>query len=717
MSFRTRNPLNPKPRPLSRLVIFQIVVVASFVLMAGRIYQIQFLEFDVYKNQADENRLDEVCIPATRGIITDRYGKELAVNVASANVVVTPAELPEDDAEEMVVLEHVSRVVGIPLSGELNTRDERGIPERSLVTMVRDGEGIAPYRGVVVKSDVDYDIARILEAERLPGVTIDWVSVRDYPTGALTAHTIGYMGPIPESVAEDYEERCYVLDRDRIGYDGIEFYFEDTLAGTPGRQVVERDVAGLIVDKILDIPPQPGYSIQLTIDSELQALAQQHLVDMLDSLKQTSSDANKIIGYDRGVVIAMNPRTGEVLAMVSWPTYDNQRFARGIDYPYYLQVSEDPLHPLFNQAISSLYPPGSIFKVITATAVLEENVVAWDYEIEDPGSILLANRYYANDPERSQEFVCWIDKSGYDHGSVNLIEALAVSCDVYFYKVGGGYTNPENGYVEVDGLGLNIERLGAWMEIFGLGDVTGIELWGEIGGTIPSPSWKRRTWGENWSTGDTYNSAFGQGYVLTTPLQMINAMNMIANNGVIARPTLVRQVYDAEGNVVRGFEPITELMSDRISKYWLEEYGAEYPGTIETNLGYVQEGMRQAAILNIDPIQQGTAIKFQERLDYVPVAGKTGTAEFCDNIAAALDRCLPGQWPAHAWFMGYAPFGNPEISVIAFVYNGNEGATVSLPIVAEVMNDYFRLKTERALAAREEAEQSSSPAPTPAAAP
>ncbi len=717
MSFRTRNPLNPKPRPLSRLVIFQIVVVASFVLMAGRIYQIQFLEFDVYKNQADENRLDEVCIPATRGIITDRYGKELAVNVASANVVVTPAELPEDDAEEMVVLEHVSRVVGIPLSGELNTRDERGIPERSLVTMVRDGEGIAPYRGVVVKSDVDYDIARILEAERLPGVTIDWVSVRDYPTGALTAHTIGYMGPIPESVAEDYEERCYVLDRDRIGYDGIEFYFEDTLAGTPGRQVVERDVAGLIVDKILDIPPQPGYSIQLTIDSELQALAQQHLVDMLDSLKQTSSDANKIIGYDRGVVIAMNPRTGEVLAMVSWPTYDNQRFARGIDYPYYLQVSEDPLHPLFNQAISSLYPPGSIFKVITATAVLEENVVAWDYEIEDPGSILLANRYYANDPERSQEFVCWIDKSGYDHGSVNLIEALAVSCDVYFYKVGGGYTNPENGYVEVDGLGLNIERLGAWMEIFGLGDVTGIELWGEIGGTIPSPSWKRRTWGENWSTGDTYNSAFGQGYVLTTPLQMINAMNMIANNGVIARPTLVRQVYDAEGNVVRGFEPITELMSDRISKYWLEEYGAEYPGTIETNLGYVQEGMRQAAILNIDPIQQGTAIKFQERLDYVPVAGKTGTAEFCDNIAAALDRCLPGQWPAHAWFMGYAPFGNPEISVIAFVYNGNEGATVSLPIVAEVMNDYFRLKTERALAARKEAEQSSSPAPTPAAAP
>lgn len=714
MSFRPLNSLGPNPRPrrFGRLIVFQGVVIATFLFMAIRIYQIQFLEADAYILQADDNRFDEVCIPATRGIVTDRFGKPLAVNVASANVVVTPAELPSDDTEEMRVLEHLAGLIGMPLSGELNTRDERGIPQHSLVYLVDEGERIAPYRGVIVKRDIDYNVARIIEAEKLPGVAIDWVSARHYPTGSLTAHLVGYMGPIQEWQAEEYEERCYVLDRDRIGYDGIEFSLESYLAGRPGRQLVERDVAGLIVDKFGEVPPEPGYSIQLTIDTELQALAQQHLIEAMDKLRTTSSDANRVIGYDRGVVIAMNPQTGEILSLVSWPTYDNERFARGIDYPYYLQVYEDPLRPLFNQAISSLYPPGSIFKIITATAVLEEGVVPWDYQIEDPGAIQLVNRYYPNDPGKSQEFVCWSNKYGYGHERVNMIQALAWSCDVYFYKVGGGYTNPENQYEEVPGLGLNIERLGEWMEIFGLGDYTGIELAGEINGIIPDPAWKRRTWGEQWSTGDTYNSAFGQGYVLVTPLQMINALNMIANDGLGTRPTLIREIYDENGNLVQGFEPDTFDMRDRIREYWEEAYGEAYPDTLEQSLDIVQEGMYQATHLNIDEEDtrvQGTAIRHQQNLPYVDVSGKTGTAEFCDNIANALERCIPGAWPAHAWYMGYAPSGNPEISIIAFVYNGNEGSTVALPIVSALMDDYFRLKTERAVAAEAESAPTTTP--------
>ena len=202
---------------------------------------------------------------------------------------------------------------------------------------------------------------------------------------------------------------------------------------------------------------------------------------------------------------------------------------------------------------------------------------------------------------------------------------------------------------------------------------------------IPDPEWKRRTWGETWSTGDTYNAAFGQGYVLTTPMQMIQVNNAFANNGTVMAPTLIREITDADGRVVQGFNPRVAF---------------EVPMSDES-LRLVQEGMRQAMV-----DEEGTAVFIQDDwIPYVPVAGKTGTAEFCDNIAAALERCIPGSWPAHAWFMGYAPYGNPEISVIAFIYNGNEGSTVAGPIAASIMDVYFQLKTERALAAQQDSEQ------------
>ncbi len=670
-----------------------MVIALSFLVLIWRVYTLQFTQRDIYVARADDNRFDIVSIPATRGIILDRYGKELAKNVPSANVVVTPAFLPDDSDAEMAVLRRLSGMIGVPLSGVLNTVDERGIPQRSLLTMIREGQGIAPYRPVTVKTDIDQDVARIIMSERnsLPGVDIDWVSVREYPTGALTAHLIGYMGPIPPERADEYEALGYVLDRDRIGYDGIEFSLDPYLAGNPGFQVVERDVAGLIIRTIGQTrPPQPGYSIRTTIDVDLQREAQKALVNMIDF--QNTYWGRTIT--ERGVVIAMNPKTGEILAMVSWPTYDNSRFARAIDYPYYLQVSQDPLRPLFNQAISSLYPPGSIFKVITATAVLEEEVVTPDQILTDPGQIQLENRYYPNDPARVQNFVCWKDDG---HQEVSFVQAIAWSCDVYFYKVGGGYPG------EVPGIGLGINRLSAWMDLFGLGQFTGVELAGEIDGTIPTPEWKRRTWGENWSTGDTYNSAFGQGYVLTTPLQMLHVLNTIANNGIITRPTLVREIIDADGKVVKGFEPDTSDLRGKLRAYWPDAHDGEpYPGTLDQTLRYVQEGMRGAVTM-----EGGTAN--DAALPYVAVAGKTGTAEYCDDVAASLNLCEPGNWPAHAWFMAYAPYHDPEISVIAFVYNGNEGSIVALPVAREVMDAYFRLKTERAI----EQQANDLPTPTP----
>jgi len=673
---------------MGRLRVLQIIVVAAFVLLAARIYQLQFLMRDEFVQRADENRFDEVSIPSQRGVIYDRNGVALAVNVPSANVVVTPALLPEDEEDELAVLERLAGLIGVPLRGELDTVDERGIPQRSLLTMVREGQGIAPFRPVVVKADVSQDIARLIisEKQNLPGVDVEWVSVREYPTGALTAHIVGYMGPISEARAEEYEARGYVLDRDRIGYDGVEFSLEDILAGAPGIQRVERDVAGEIVRTVgTNIPPTPGYSVRLTIDVELQKAAQEALLEMMNTLRELRP--NNPIGYERGVVIASNPRTGEILAMVSIPSYDNTRFARNIDYPYYLRVSQDPLKPLLNQAVSSLYPPGSIFKMITATGVLEEDVVPPDYLINDPGEILLENRYYQNDPGQAQRFICW-NRDG--HGDVDMIHGIAYSCNVYFYKIGGGYQD------EVDGIGLGIERLGYWMSIYGLGRSTGIELaadqYVQNIAVIPDPAWKRRVWGENWSTGDTYNAVFGQGYVLATPLQMLQVNNAIANNGLFTRPTLVREIIDANGQVVRGFEPEAEDIRTRIQAY-RESQGQTYVDTWEDTLQYLQAGMRGAVTF-----EEGTATFIQEEiLPYVPIAGKTGTADYCDNIAAALDQCEPGNWPNHAWFMGYAPYGNPEISVIVFIYNGDEGSAFAAPVAAQVLDAYFRLKTERAL--------------------
>ena len=685
---RSFRPNGQSPNPW-RLRVFQAVIILSFGFLVFRLYQVQFVEGSTYVQQANDNRLDQVSIPAPRGIITDRYGVPLAVNVASANVTVTPALLPDNEDDTTAVLQRLAGLINIPLSGPVTIND-KGLPQKSLSTLVNEEKGIAPYRPIVVATDIDQEIARTIIGEKstLPGVDVEWVSVRDYPTGALTSQIIGYMGPIPDRLADQYTARGYVLDRDRIGYDGIEFTEDDILSGQPGVQTVVRDVAGQIVQNIGDPrPPVPGHNIQLTIDVQLQQLVQKALTDEITFL---NSYYGKTV-TEQGVVIVSNPKTGEILSMVSWPTYDNERFARNIDYPYYEKVSQDPLHPLFNQAVGSLYPPGSIFKTLTLTAALEEGVITPDKLIFDPGHITLVNRYYANDPGKAQTFVCWIERTTHKgHGYVDARHAIAWSCDVYFYKVGGGFGD------EVPGLGLDITRLGDWMKIFGLGHGVGVELPGDQNiqnvQIIPTPDWKRRTWGENWSTGDTYNSAFGQGYVLVTPIQMLNVINSVIDDGYVARLTLVHQLTDAEGHVTQPFAPDIHDMRTALQAYWPNgenHNGAAYPGTLSQSMQVVRDGMRMAVT---DP--QGTAVGVA--LPYVDVAGKTGTAEYCDDNAAKLNLCQPGNWPAHAWFMAYAPWEDPEISVIAFVYNGSEGALVALPVVRQVMADYYQLKAKRA---------------------
>ncbi len=749
-----------------RLGLFRAVVVFSLLVLVMRTGELQFVRREQFVRDAEENRLQQVLLPAPRGQIYDRNMVPLAKNDPAYNVTVTPAELPDDPDEVLAIYNRLSALIDVPATRAMADAAGR-TAVRSIEEMVREGQGIAPYREVMVAQDIDRETAfRILEeAQLLPGVDVFDASVREYPTGALTAHVIGYLGPIGPEEEMRLRELGYNPAFDRIGYAGVEAYFEEELAGRRGTQTWLIDVAGRPIQLVDEVPFTPGMSLQLTLDVELQQAAQDALTRRINLV---NADAGRVV-TQQGVVIAMDPRNGEVLAMVSWPSYDNTRFARAIDGEYYFQQFEDPLRPLVNHAISALYPPGSVWKMITAAGVVEEGVIAPTTRLFDPGSLVLPNAFAPRDESQGQTFVCW-DRAG--HGEVDLLRGIALSCDVYFYQIGGG--NPEVSPALLRPGGLGIADLYRWATAFGIGSMLGIELPGELAGRMPEGEWKRRNYGESWSTGDTYNAAFGQGYVTTTPLQLVSAIMPLINGGIIYQPRIARNLQDANGNILKQFEPevvrtlvmppgnelpVLLLQEDMLlhgenslacrcepdSGYYdedfcnsvdLSNYTAQFdrdpnldddvtdivryrvhvpegyrfrhgvcdlleqqgvqrtkhyipPFATHETLALMQQGMRLA-------VTQGTAS--QAALPYVNVGAKTGTAEYCDDVAYPLGLCKPGQWPAHAWMVGYAPYEAPEVIVIAFVYNGGEGSLVAGPIVREVLDAYFQLKNQRARA-------------------
>ena len=672
---------------------------------------------------------------------------------------IIPAQLPADTAAELDVYNRLSALVGVPPTREI--AEQAGQFLRSIQDLVEEVEGIEPFRPVIVARDVPQLAAMQILEERIymPGVDVAPVAVREYPTGALTTHIIGYMGPIPAEEAAELEALGYNPAFDRIGYEGIERYLEARLAGQRGSILREVDVAGEVIKVVDQVDPAPGQNVRLTIDIDLQAFARQALIDQLEELNRSAG----LTISQQGVVIAMDPRTGEVLALVSYPSYDNSRFARAIDVDYFLEIVADPLFPLLDKTIKGQYPPGSVWKVITAAAVLEEKVIDPDTLLLDEGQLLVENRYAPLDRAAAQRFVCWL-RTG--HGRVDMIRGIAWSCDVYFYQIGGG--NPNLSSLTIRPGGLGIDDLFRYGTAFGIGSELGIELPFENPNRMPDPDWKRRNQGESWSTGDTYNAAFGQGYVNVTPLQLIASVAATINGGVLYQPTVIREFLDEERQIIDGFQPkvlrtinreLTApadeltllLLEDMLMKgesslacvcepnsAWYDPFRCDpagYRNTVDLNpdpsiedlhtyrihiplnysfngsvcqqvrfrtvntpyippfvtantLDLVREGMREAVVG-----EGGTAQP--AALPFVEVAGKTGTAEYCDDNAWALNLCVPGQWPAHAWYTGYAPFDDPEVIILAFVYNGGEGSQVALPIVRRTMEEYFRLKVAR----------------------
>lgn len=728
-------------------VVYGIV----FLVMIALVYRLVFLQVvsgQEYTVQAVENYTKSISIPAQRGIIYDRNGAVLARNIAAYHLVITPANLPDDDADIQRIYRIVSEITGVPAGGpvtdetlEFAKQFSACIDGPSIADMVALGDSIAPYSPVKVKCNIDEEIARMVRerAVDLPGVSVEIEPIRDYPTGSLTAILVGFLGPIPAAEEEALKQRRFVPNRDKIGYAGVEASLQEILAGQNGERVIQVDVAGKELRNLEPpISAVPGNNVTLTIDTRLQAAAEASLMQEINFWNTYFNT----VRISSGVVIAMNPKTGEILAMVTYPTYENNRMARIIPSYYYQQLSEDPRRPLLNNAISAEFPPGSVFKLSTATGAFNEGVVNESSIIYAPGQIELCEKFTPNQPctdSNTRPFVDWIyDTRPEGFGQIDFFHCIAYSSNVCFYKLGGGFEDeiPE---------GLGIDRLGEYARALGYDQASGIQLLGEADGLIPDPDWKRITTTEVWSTGDTYIASVGQGYVLATPLQIIMSGAAIANNGKLMQPTVVRQVTDAEGNVqevwfnpedftiwfaatgtdakgdqvkqyVNPAEPRKPLASPPDGSYQISPFVPNMKWDVtKTPLiqeficegGYCQvlEGQKKTiAPSTIAAVRAGTRMTvtdpsgtlrrvFTEEYPLpISVAGKTGTAEYCDDVARKANRCDFGSWPTHSWTMAYAPFEDPEIIVLAFAYNGGEGASVAGPIVARVVKAYFELK-------------------------
>ena len=679
-----------------RIWFFVIAVGLIFGVFLLRIFDYQILQGEEYKAFAEENRISEISLPTLRGVVYDRNGIVLARNIASYNVVVVAANLPDSQGAIQEIYQQLSEITGVPINlGDLETTPYNPCQsELGIAQFVTYAQISSPYVPVKIACNIDEDIARVIQEKAIdwPGIEIEVEAVRDYPTGGLTASIVGFLGPIPAESEEYYRDRGFVPNRDKIGYAGIERYFETILSGKPGKRVVEVDVGGKILRDIRPtIPPIPGENLYLTIDTRLQQATETILLGEINGWNDYLGD----IRITSGVIIAMDPRTGEILAMVNYPSYENNRMARFIPGYYYQQLLEDVRDPLLNHAVGAELPAGSVFKITTAVGALNEGVVTPEQVIDTPGYIEITERYTPNDPGFARRFVDWVYKDGANpggFGQLDFLGGISNSSNVYFYKLGGGYEDevPE---------GLGICRLGTYARAMGYGAYPGIELPDEADGLIPDPRWKRINQGENWAIGDTYIVSVGQGFMIATPLQILMSASTIANDGKLMRPTIVRQITDFGDNVIQPFEaemkwditkdPVIDIYADPTSTGGCEAKLTGEKKSVESwVIEKVQEGMR-LAVTNGTLSVDSTGFS---NLD-IPAAGKTGTAEYCDEFAAANNLCEPGRWPSHAWTVAYAPYENPEVAVIAFAYNGGEGAPVAGPMVRKVLEAYFEIKS------------------------
>ncbi|MCL5960417.1 MAG: penicillin-binding protein 2 [Chloroflexi bacterium] len=613
-----------------RLLAFKIATVIVFAILIRQLWWLQIVRGEEYRERADNNRFRLMSIEAPRGVIYDRNKILLVRNTPSYAVTIIPADLPK---EADMVFERLGKVLEIPQARI-----------RELVEPAPKGKRTTDsFTPVQIKSGVSWEVAYAVEERHLEltGVHVQIQPVREYLDGPLTSQILGYVGQISGEQYEKYQddrEKKYTIN-DRIGQMGMELTLEHELRGTPGERHMEVDSTGREVDALFVQNPIPGHNVRLTIDIALQReiarILQNHLVEVGGS----------------ATAIAMDPRNGQVLAMVSLPSYDNNMFSREISSAELNALLNDPLRPLINHAISDVNAPGSTFKIVVASGALQERVVDKYTKVYCPGYILIPNPFGGV----AARMNCWAA-----HGIQDMISGLANSCDVYFYTLGGG---PTDGKWQ----GLGTERMAKYSRLYGFGARTGIDLPGETTGLIPNEEWKKVTVGEPWYKGDTYNMAIGQGYVTVTPIQLMNAYVALANGGTLFKPRVVAEITDAEGNVVKSFAPevIRQLPVD-----------PQYLAT-------VRDGLRAGML--IGKTDNGTSYvgtSYDSEVPGLRIAGKTGTAQYGEPDEK-------GDLPTHGWFGAFAPTEAPEIATLVFINKG--GGKVSANITAEIMRAYFHV--------------------------
>jgi penicillin-binding protein 2 len=611
-----------------RLGIAALLVLTAFAILVGRFVWLQFLQHDFYRTRADDNRIALIPIVPNRGVITDRNGVILARNYSAFTLEITSSQTVDLDA----TIDSLTEVI------EIQGKDRKRF--KRLLDEAKNFESI-PIRTRLSDAEVAKFAAQRF---RFPGVEVKARLFRQYPLGTVGSHAIGYIGRITDrdlKWIEEAEQQANYKGTDHIGKTGLEQHYEFELHGETGYEEVEIDAGGRAVRSLKRIPPVSGNNLQLTLDAKLQEITEQ------------------AFGERKGALVAIDPTTGGILALVSNPTYDPNLFVDGITPDNWKELNEHPSKPMVNRAINGAYPPGSTFKPFMALAALEMGKRTPNQAISDPGFFTFGNHTFRD------------DKKG-GHGSVDMYKSIVHSCDTYYYMLAND---------------MGIDNIAKFMGSLGLGQRTGVDLGkddsGESKGVLPSQEWKKQRFKkpeqQKWYAGETISIGIGQGYNAYTPIQLALATAVVANNGVMFRPHLVNQIIDAKSGEKRPVEP--HPIRDLKLK--------------PQNVDVIRRAM-------VGVNKEGTGTRAFAGAPY-EAAGKTGTAQVYSLKGAEYkEHSVKKELRDHALFIAYAPAEKPTIALAVLVENGGFGAQSAAPIARMVL-DYYLLGKLPAGAAKEDA--------------
>lgn len=589
--------------------IFFLFLVFSITVSVKTFY-LQTIKGKQFYNLSENNKAKIGLIRAERGVIYDRNFTKLVSNSPAFDLVCDKRNFVSDRIsyeKEIIIL---SEILG----------EDYGELEK----IITDSEGLA----VLIKENIGHETLLIIEARMgdLPDCRIEKNTMRNYVLSPVFSHVLGYVGKVDR---EDLRNKNYAVN-DYAGKTGLEKYYESALAGVPGKIQTIKNALGVKRGNEVLSDPQSGYNLVLNIDFDLQ-----------EKVYESLEKSIKNIGSKKGAAIALNPKTGAILAIISYPAYDNNIFSAEISAADFSKLQNDPYQPFFNRAIAAKYPTGSTIKPFLASAALQEKIISPNKIIDDPGYILVQSKY---DPEVVYRF------GGVEpHGLVNMRKAIAVSSNIYFYTIGGGYGDQQ---------GLGPSRIKKYLDLFGWEEKTGIDLPGEFGGFIPDPEWKKQAKNESWWDGDTYNLSIGQSDLQVTPLQVAVAYAAIANGGILYKPQIVSKITNGSGE---NSEIIEEFQPEIIRQNFID---AE-------NLKIVREGMR-------DGVLYGSSVMLNSLP--IAVAGKTGTVE--TNKEGIFNT----------WSSNFAPYNDPEIVFVATIEGVQGLRAATLPVARDVLEYYFSEK-------------------------